>query len=546
MKLTYDVSQERKVKMKKTKAFVSILLVLLLVFSLTACGGGAAKPKDGGDAKSGDEKITFRLGLTGHLGGFLEGLTPMECHTACRAVYDAVFRIDPYTKQVVSDCLDDWYWDGNYFIMKLHDGVIFNNGQKATSEDLYFSYYNHYERGSNYLTSMNIDWDKTEIRDEFTVAFYCTTPNRSITETVIHLNCKSFADEVGSYDSEKWYYPVTSGPYKVVDYAYDDHITLELRDDYWKRSADEYYIDKYEITYYADAASLYMELELGNLDLCEILPADYARYMADKDDSRKFNVYLDSTGACIFLNFGYRDNDIWFNKDLRTAIAYGVNWPELGQAVMTDLYKPANSFIPSDSPFYFDAGSWEYSPEKAKEYLEKAGYGPGELTIHGTCMDTPKYKAYGQSITYYLTNMGINVDLQYADVSAAIANWLVQGNNDMMMKYNSGGAPQYNMYISCQESAWEQGVSWTYIVDDKYQAMFDDLENPLNSFERQVEIEKEMQKYVHDEVLMVPICEYTMAFGYNSELLTPEIVDPITMGVAYQLQILGLKSTWGK
>ena len=123
---------------------------------------------------------------------------------------------------------------------------------------------------------------------------------------------------------------------------------------------------------------------------------------------------------------------------------------------------------------------------------------------------------------------------------------IVQGNNDMMMKYNSGGAPQYNMYLSCQETAWEQGVSWTYIVDDKYQAMFDDLENPLNSFERQVEIEQEMQKYVFEEVLMVPICEYTMAFGYNSELLTPEIVDPITMGVSYQLQILGLKSTWGK
>ena len=417
---------------------------------------------------------------------------------------------------------------------------------KADAEDLYFTYYNHYERGSNYLTSMNIDWDKTEIRDDLTVAFYCTTPNRAIMETVIHLMSKDFADEVGSYESEKWFYPACSGPYEVVDYAYDDHITLKLRDDYWKRSADEYYVDEYDITYYKDASSLYMELELGNIDLCEILGSDYSRYMKDDDDSRNYNVYLDSSGACFFLNFGFRDNDIWYNKDLRTAIAYGVNWPELGMLIDGDLYKPANSFIPADSPSYYDAGNWEYNLDLAKEYLEKAGYGPGELTVKACCMDTPKYKNFGQAMTGYLNNMGINVDFQYADVSAAIANWLEQGNNDLMLKYNSGGATQHNMYQSVQESAWEQGVSWTYIPDEHYQAMYDILEDPTVSYEEKIETEKEMQKYLHDEVLALPISEYALAFGYNSDLLTPEVVDPITFGISYQLSVLGLKSTWGK
>lgn len=531
--------------MKKAKSILCLLLVVVLALSLCACGSSSTKDdgkKD--DAAKADDQITLRLGLTGHLGGFLEGLTPMECHSACAAIYDAVFRIDPWTYTVVSDCLEDWHWEGNYFVLKLFDNIYFNTGVKADAEDLWFSYWNHQERGSNYLTSMELDWDKSEIRDDLTVAFYCNTPNRAIEETVIHLMSKDFADEVGSYDSEKWYYPACSGPYEVADYAYDDHITLKLRDNYWKHPVDDYKIKEYDITYYTDASSLYMELELGNIDLCEILGADYARYNSSDDASRKYNVYLDSTGACMFLNFGFRDNDIWYNKDLRTAIAYAINWPEMGQLITTDLYKAANSFVPSDSPSYYDAGDWEYNPDKAVEYLKKAGYGPGELTVKLCAMDTPKYKAFGQGLTYYLTNIGVNLDIQYADVSAAIANWLVQGNNDMNLKYNSGGSTQHNLYQSCNESSWEQGVSWTYIPDEHYQEMFDILEDPSVSYEDKIQTEKDMQKYLHDEVLALPICEYATAFGYNSDMLSEKLVDHITYGVSYQLQVLGLKSSW--
>jgi ABC-type transport system substrate-binding protein len=187
-----------KMKMKTMKKLLCLLMAIVMVLAVTACGSdskpsdnqtqSAAEGKENSDSASegaaaptGDEKITLRIGTTGYLGRFLSGLAPEESHSACNAVFDSIFRVDPWTKQIKSDVLDDWYWeDEHHFIMKLHDGVYFSNGQKATAEDLLFSYENHEERGSNYLSGMYLDLDKCEILDDFTVSFYCEQQNTRI------------------------------------------------------------------------------------------------------------------------------------------------------------------------------------------------------------------------------------------------------------------------------------------------------------------------------------------------------------------------------
>ena len=552
--------------MKKLRPLISVLLILVMLFALTACGskGGSEAPaassspaSSGSDAPSssapgssapapnGDEKITLRIGTTGYLGRFLSGLAPEESHSACNAVFDSIFRVDPWTLEIKSDVLDDWYWeDENHFVMKLHDGVYFSNGVKATSEDLLFSYTNHLERGSNYLSGMYLDFDKTEIVDEFTVRFYCEQQNIRIGSAYIHLYCKSWSEEVG-WDSEEWYHPVASGAYECVEYVYDDHMVLKLRDDYWKHSYDEYYVDEYYYKYYPEAATLYMELELGNLDLCVIQATDYTRYMSENDTSRNYNVVLDSTGSTMYMNFGFKDNDIWYNKDLRLAIAYGVDWNELGQLMMGDFWIPNNGFAPKDSPSYFDAGTWTYDPDKAVEYLQKAGYGPGELTVQACFMDNAAYKNFGQGMTYYLEKIGVNVDFQYADVSAAIANWIVPGGNDINLLFAAGGAAQQNVIGSLNQANLWPGVSFAYVDDAHFQEIFAKLYDPTISIEEYRQLEHELQQYIYDEALIMPICEYVQAFGYNSDILNPELVKAITFSNRYQLTELGLKSAWG-
>lgn len=540
--------------MKKMRPILCALLAVAMLLTLVGCGdktpavsGNATESSSSANSSTTqptDEKITLRIGVTGYLGRFLSGLAPQESHSACNAVFDSIFRVDPWTKQWKSDVLDDWYWeDDHFFVMKLHDGVIFSNGQKATSEDLLFSYENHLERGSNYLSGMHLDLDKSEIRDEFTVALWCEYANTAIFAP-IHLYCKSWSREVG-WDSPEWYYPVASGAYYVKEYVADDYMILHLRDDYWKHSPDEYYVEEYYYKYYPEASSLYMELELGNLDLCAIETTDYSRYMRENDDSRHYNVVLDPTGSTMYMNFGFKDNDIWYNKDLRLALAYGINWEEVGMLMTGDFYVANNGFAPKSSPSYYDAGTRSYDPELAAEYLEKAGYKPGELSLKACMMDVAYYKNFGQAITYYLDQMGINIDIQYADVSASIANWVQGGyNNDINLLFAAGGASQENVKGSLNQAHLWPGVTWAYVDDDHFQELYAKLTDPLATQDEIYENEKEIQQYIFDECLIIPICEMNAAFGYNSDILTPELVQAITFSNRYQLTELGLKSAW--
>jgi ABC-type transport system substrate-binding protein len=173
---------------------------------------------------------------------------------------------------------------------------------------------------------------------------------------------------------------------------------LHLRDDYWKHSPDEYYVEEYYYKYYPEASTLFMELELGNLDLCAIQDTDYTRFMKEGDFDKGYNVVLDPTGSTMYMNFGFKDNDIWYNKDLRLAIAHGVNWEEVGMLTCGDFFVADNGFAPKDSPSYYDAGTWTYDPDLAADYLKKAGYEPGQLKLKACMMDNAYYKNFDSAV----------------------------------------------------------------------------------------------------------------------------------------------------
>jgi len=526
--------------MKKFNKVLCILLALVTIISLTACSTKTTNPgttnvpapntgTSSGDTPSGvadpDRGKVIRIGVT-DLGRFLAGIAPSENQSACDIVFDTSFKVNPTTKEIESDYFKEWYWeDDNHFVCKMYDNIYFSNGDHATAEDALFSYYSHIERGSNYLNETFIDWDKTEIRDDYTLVFYCEKKNRAISRMPIYLLDKKWAESLADgWADQAWYYPVGSGPYECVEYVYDDHMVLKLRDSYWKRDISEYHVQEYQIKAYSDMSTMYMELESGNIDLCEVSSADYSRFLKNGSEGKPFNVILRSTGVVYYINFAWLDNPIWKNEDLRMALAYGIDFESLGILMKGDTYMPANSIIPSDSPFYVDVGKREYNPELAREYLAKAGYGPGQLTLKATLMDTPIYKSFGQGIAYYFEEMGINLDIQYADVSAAIANWVVPGNNDFGMMYSISGSDTMSVLDSIQQAAQQGGVSWTYVDDDHFQELYGVLKYQWEDDEAVKKASTEIQQYTFDHAIILPICASTTMIGYNTNVLTEEQV----------------------
>ena len=254
-------------KMKNMRKILCLLLVAVLVLSMCACGskGGSdnATPKAVKPAEkdSGYVYDSVTMG-TSVIPNFITGTTPAENDGACSLVFDEVFKLDANTKEVYSEILEDWHFeDENTLVMKLKDGVYFSNGDKATAEDVLYSYSSHVDRSSAYIYEFGILYDQCEIVDELTLkmkfeSFY----SAFFSSYTIYLYNKSWCESVG-WESLEWQKPVGTGPYAVSEYKIDDRAVFTARDDYWNKENNPVAIREWVMKYYQDHSTMDMDLD---------------------------------------------------------------------------------------------------------------------------------------------------------------------------------------------------------------------------------------------------------------------------------------------
>ena len=535
--------------MKKLRAIFGILLILAMTLALISCSGSSSpsnpvnSPADSTGQASKHDSIT--IGVSSYLGRFLAGLSPTESQIGCDAVFDSIFRVDMKTKQAFSDILESWTWtDPTTLVMKMKENVMFSNGDNATAEDLLFSYSNHLDRGSNYLNNMPLLMDQCTVVDKYTAQFKFSAPYPVFPNTVIYLVDKAWSEQVG-WDSMEWYdNPIGSGPYKVTEYVTDDHFTLQARDDYWNTEAGPIEVREWLIKYYPDPSTMYMDLEIGNIQLCDVTSQDYSRFVKDGGDG--FNCVLMSAGCVTYFSIGYLDNPIFYDQRIREAIALCADWAQVGQLIYRDQYVPADSMVPMSSPEYICPGVWEYNPDKAKELLAECGYGPGNpLKLTTFMMDTPQFKNFCESFQSYAEKVGIQCDIQYGDVSSALAKWLDPGGGiDFGFLFNNLGSPTFSLYDGMYGANMSDGVTFAYVDDPDFQRLMNSLA-ATEDRNQLIANSHELQQLIYDKVLMIPISEYQTTMAYRTDTFTQDQVTHFVLAPDnYQISRLGMASAW--
>ena len=561
--------------MKKLRIILCIILALAMTAALFACNndtstsgntnnqattsdagnsdnaGDTSTPSGGAASDGGDEWVSITVGST-TIGRFLAGLTPIESYLGCDAVYDTVFRVDPVTKEVFSTILTDYYWEDDYtFIMKMREDVYFNNGANATAEDLIFSYLCHDERGSNYLNQFGLVFDECKPRDTYTAEMKFKAPFPDFNRGhVFYLINKEWSQEKG-WDSMEWYTnPVGSGPYYAHEWQADSHLILRARDDYWNKDAGPIYVDEWVNRAYPDYSTMYMALEVGEIDICGgIQAADYSRYLRTGSDD--FTVVAVPNGSVLFFCFSRIDTDLWSDKRLREALAYGVEWDKVGQLARTDLYFPAYSIASSLSPDYVKTsdlpGVYEYNPEKAKDLLAQAGYGPGNpLKLKTITMDNAMLRNAFEAFSFYANQIGVECDIEFGDTNAALSVWLTNEGNDFGFWWATAASPAGDVRATINEIADPGGVSWTSVHEEPtlmeiYSRLAYSLDDSVRS-----KAAKEIQQYMKDEIVYIPVSEYAAVYGFRTSVFSEEQVARyfnVARGFAFP-SLLGLESAW--
>ncbi len=507
------------------KKLVAVLLTVTMAVSMAACGSSASSASGDSTASGGEETASFdgtlTVGISDSLGNFLKGSSVGENYVGNYLIYDCIFYHDPETKEVKSDVLEDWYYEDDLtFVMKLKDGVTFNNGDKATAEDLIFSFTNYAERNAMTASIFStVDADACYTEDDQTAVIKFTEAWGPGLYTVDPpLYDKSWCEEVG-WDSEEWMNnPVGSGPYKVVDYATDSHATFELRDDYWgDETMYNSEIKEIEVKYYAEISTLFVDLQTDAIDLAlNIAESDYKRGLDDAISG--VTVDRVSTNEVEFLCMDIK-NEYLANEDFRKAIAYGVNWNDVADAGFGTLCDPATSIINSNSIYYKEEEGYSYDKDKALEYLEASGYSGEEITFNFVAMADADQQNMVEAFQYYMSELGITVNCEFYDFGTALQAWLEEGGTDFNFQESATGSPSGEPYISLNALMPGYGAfPITTIDDEKFEELAMTLMTTMDEDARK-EAAGELQDYAYEHALTIPILEGYYAYAYNNNVI---------------------------
>ena len=534
--------------MKKVKTLIAIILTLAVVFAVVACNNGGtttsqppsssasgdSSPAAGGDstpAGSGEAEkpwVSFTIGNSAWLGIFLAGLNPSDSMTACSAVFDTILYVDRTTREPTSRVLKDWgFKDDLTYYMEIRDDVYFSNGDHATAEDVYFSYWNHPERGSNWLQNHGIIWEESGPVSEYRVEFKLEKHYPAFPERGIYLVDKKWSEEVG-WDSMEWYNPVGSGPFYVYEYVNDSHIILRTRESigqtwWYKDIAGPIYVDEWIVKYYPDPSALFMALQTGEVDYADISSNDYGRWV-DQGEDPNYTCVLNMAGSVDFFMFGFEDSDLWFNKNLREAVAYGINWQQIGQVAAGNAFIPARSIASQVSADFVDLGIREFDLDRAKALMEGEGYGPSNhLSLYTVTMTGDFYRNAFEAIQYFMKDFYIDLEVDFADNAGAIAAWLAPGNTDCGIWMHVGGSTTGDLGWTLNEIRPNRGLTWSGIHDDAVIALYD-IMTGSDDEAAQHQAAIDIQHMIYDNYYYIPFAEWTVSYGWRNSSFSEEQV----------------------
>lgn len=530
-------------KSGKNKLF-ALLLAAIMLLSLAACGDtddadnpGSPDLSDNSVTPSSEEPEEsydiIKVGSTYSITtGSMELNPPTNSLEMSASVgylsYDALVYINPETGELDNCLAESYEWlDGTTLVIKLKEGATFSDGTALTAVDV--------------LATMQTALDNNSAAAGGSFGFYdmenCTYSDDELTLTLkykyefgpalkylsmIMVASAEFlaANPAGSdiwLDGEAVPH---SGPYTKVEMVLDSYERYVLRDDYWDKDA-HFDVDEFIIYKYSDSTAMFIEFEIGNLDLIlDITEADYNRVMNGSVAGAEGLLVNSNDTHKIAFNLG---NEYFQDINVRKALAHAIDTEAVTTAVYGSLGQQATSILASSMPYYKNVGAYEYDPDYARSLLEEGGY--SNLSLNWVCVSSVQESLLAEAIQAYGMAVGIEINLDIQERASAIPA-LISGASDLMS--HQASSPTREAYQVT--TAWMSDSIFPAIRRSEDSDANQYLLTGAYSVDEAVRKEayQNFQRVLHDEYYGIMISEYFYANAYNAEkidtiaLLSPQ------------------------
>lgn len=420
------------------KKFCLFLAMFLLLIPLLSAGFvQAEEPAYGG---------TFRYGTTTNPRGMFNPILSTEVYDGyiIDLVYDGLIYVDE-NLEVQPQIAESWEYseDGLSITFYLREGVKFHDGHELTARDVAFTFtticdpyytgvrYGNFSvlKGAEDYHQGEIDYvEGIKILDDYTIKFTTEEPFAPFLYQFTYgilpyhrLKDVPVAElEAHRFNSN----PVGAGPFKFVEFRTDQHVILDVFEDYHDGRP---YLNRVVFQVLSeDAVVIY--LRQGRVDFVGVTSEQFPMVKAlDFVDT-----YVYEALSYSYLAFNLRQerfNDV----KVRQAMKYGFDRDTYVNIILDGFGIKANAPMPKASWAFTDEGinDYPYDPELAAQMLAEAGWEKGSdgiLTKADMRLDFEVIYGEGtrateQMMLLFQQNMGdlgINVELRPMDFSAAV------------------------------------------------------------------------------------------------------------------------------
>jgi peptide/nickel transport system substrate-binding protein len=304
-------------------------------------------------------------------------------------LYDRLVGYKPGTTEVTNSGLaESWEIspDGLTYTFHLRKGVKFTDGTafnaQAAAADFarvvdsnHKYYFKKLEAVNSFATDTFSDVAKVEAVDENTLKFTLKAPYAPfLTDLGMVWSGVMNPKVTEQYGFESGQHPVGTGPFKLVEWVKNDHITLEANKDYWKGRP---YLDKVIFKVVPENNVRVLKLQGGELDvILDVGPEDYAKLKGDAKIT-----LLEQPGLTV-NGVGLPCDTAPFNdKRVRQALNYATDKKTLDETLYKGLAVEMTQLVPAvDWSYDPSIKGYPYDPQKAKDLLAQAGFPNGFKT----------------------------------------------------------------------------------------------------------------------------------------------------------------------
>ncbi|HEY1295684.1 MAG TPA: ABC transporter substrate-binding protein, partial [Chloroflexota bacterium] len=285
------------------------------------------------------------------------------------AAFNGLVAISP-DYSPVPDLAEKWdNPDDKTWVFHLRQGVKFHDGSELTANDVKYTYESVLDPSFNSpLRSFYLSVDKVDATDKNTVTFTLKDPFApflSYMDLAIVPQASATKPEFGTK-------PIGTGPFKVDTWNTGDSIDLSAFDGFYAGRAN---LDRLRVKVVPDNSARVVALESGDLDFVQspLSPQDVAR----EQSAGKLKVDRTPAAGYTYVNLNTAD-PILADKNVRQALSHLVNKQQIIDTIYKGIGKPANGpIVPGMWAYSPDIPSYDYSPDKAKQLLDDAGWKAG-------------------------------------------------------------------------------------------------------------------------------------------------------------------------